>query len=374
VALLDVFQQQHPDELGFSSSGANRLPRTVEAPTLDTRKLSPVKRRHFVLATVGVSITLMPMPASGRLGMSDVVTIRDAIDNLHRMDDRYGSAQLADIADAYLMHVQETMAACTYGSRVEKLLYVTLAELGTAAAWFAFDAGEPERGQHFDDAALRSALLANDRGLQARVWSHMSRQAHDERRYTEAVTMARTALERTRGRVDPRLSALLHTRIAKGHAGAGEAGKSGQALARAETALDSAQADPAPWLAFCGPDELAAQASMCAYALGQYSQAEQYARTSLAATDGERFKRNHFASMVHLAACQVGDRRPDEAAVSAGQALAMLEWVRCPRWEAQLHRVHGRLRAYRSLPEVETFMEEYAQARQQPWSRERARS
>ncbi|WP_407560081.1 BTAD domain-containing putative transcriptional regulator [Streptomyces sp. 184] len=89
------------------------------------------------------------------------------------------------------------------------------------------------------------------------------------------MAIARVALDATRGRREPRLSALLRTRVALGHSITGQRGRCGQSLHRAEQELDRASPQPPPWLAFCGPAELTGQAALCHYNLGDFTPALQ---------------------------------------------------------------------------------------------------
>ena len=119
-----------------------------------------------------------------------------------------------------------------------------------AIRWFAFDSGDHARAGRNFDAGLRGALLSGDRMLQARIWACMSRQAWELRRGTETVTIARAALDATRNNRDPRLSALLHGRMALGYAATGQAARCGGALARAEACLDWVSGTPEMCIAF----------------------------------------------------------------------------------------------------------------------------
>ncbi|MFE1957238.1 hypothetical protein [Streptomyces sp. NPDC059479] len=136
---------------------------------------------------------------------------------LHQFDDLHGGAELSPAAAHYIDHVESAVRRCTYGDRVQTGLYKALGEVATSAGWFAFDDGQQKTARHWWDTGLRYALLARDKRLQARIWSSMSHQACVLGHGGEAVAIARAALAETRGRRDGQLSALLHTRVARGY-------------------------------------------------------------------------------------------------------------------------------------------------------------
>lgn len=156
---------------------------------------------------------------------------------------------------------------------MQKRLHSGIGELCASAGWFAYDGGLQTDARRWWDMAIRYAALAGDTHLMARIWSYMSRQAVDLGHGGEAVAIARVALDSTRGRRDPRLSALLHARVALGLSVTGDRGRAGQSLHRAEQQLDQATNDTAPWLSFCDPAEIAGQAALVDYHLGKYATA-----------------------------------------------------------------------------------------------------
>jgi transcriptional regulator with XRE-family HTH domain/tetratricopeptide (TPR) repeat protein len=327
---------------------------------LDLQETDPVLRRQFMIAATGslLSFAFAPLPANGRIGMSDVGRISDSITQLHAVDDAFGGEQLADVAEEYVTQIERAMADCLYGPNVEKALYRVLGELHASAGWFAFDSGDhPRAGRNFD-AGLRGALLSGDRMLQARIWSYMSRQSWELGRAMETVTIARAALETTRSGRDPRLGALLHGRMALGYAASGEASRCANSLLRADTCLDQATADaPAPWLAFVGPGELLGAAAMAHMDLGRPEKAVQQEEQGMALLD-PKFRRNRFAKLVHLSEAHLAAHRPDHAVHTAAQALDLYPSVNCPRWAVRLGRFRDEVTTT-GLPETTAFVERY---------------
>jgi tetratricopeptide (TPR) repeat protein len=261
---------------------------------------------------------------------------------LYAVDDTYGGRQLASVAERYAALIAETMGRCSYGPNVEKALYRVRGELHACAGWFAFDSSDHPRAERNFAEGLRDALLAADGMLQARIWSYMARQSWELGRATETVTIARAALNVTRTGRDPRLSALLHGRMALGYAAAGEGARCGRSLAQADTHLDRADDTPAAWLAFVGPGELLGSAAMAHMLLGRPDHAVRHEEHGLSLL-APQFRRNRFAKLVHLSECHLAARRPDQAVHVAEQALDLYPSVDCPRWAHHLRRFRDSL-------------------------------
>jgi tetratricopeptide (TPR) repeat protein len=364
LALEDIFGRPAL-ELGFVPRGKSSVP-VLAATRRRVAKLGKtpagqefsVLRREFFVVAAGtlLDIGVTPLPVSGRIGMASAATVHDTIGKLHAYDDLRGGAGLADVTERYITHVQDAMGRCIYSPRVEAALYEATGELAASAGWFCFDAGNMARARRFFETALTSADLANSRVLKARIWCHLSRQAVELHRGAEAVTMARRALETTRADRDPRLSALLHSRVALGHACQGEAGRAGRALVLAETAFDRPAGDPPAWLVSFGPAEILTQASLSHHQLGDLDQAEHLQRQALALLPAA-FQRNRFTETVHLAACQFDARRMPDAAASGNEALNLLPMVRSGLWTRKLGDLRQHLEPYRRDTHVSAFIE-----------------
>ncbi|MFF1416585.1 hypothetical protein [Streptomyces sp. NPDC058280] len=313
-------------------------------------------RRQFIVG-LGSLVALPALPDSGRLGMSDIARIRDAESHLLQLDDRYGSEKLAGVAGHYIDHIEGAMRRCTYGGTVQTHLHRTLGEMSAMAGWLCYDSERHTDARRWWDTGLRYALLARSPELQARIWSYMSRQAVDLGHASEAVAIARAALDATRSRRHARLSALLHARVALGLSALGDASRYGQAIHRAEQAIDREADVTPPWLAFVGQAEVLAQRSLCEDQLGAHGRAVEV-RREVVALRGPDFQRNYLGDHVHLAECllSAGDQ---EAALAAGhQALDLLPEVHSPRWTARLNQFESDVLAL-SVPGGEGFADRY---------------
>lgn len=355
--LLEAVFGQPAEELGFVP------PPGYERSTVPLQTSSdgtPVLRRHFIIG-LGAAIALPSLPTAGRLGHTDVDAVQTAITQLHALDDQHGGAELAEVAGAYVSHVEQAARTCTYGGTVQARLHRAVGELAASAGWFAYDGGRHEDARRWWDLGIRYATLASDAMLQARIWSYMARQACDLGHGSEAVALARVALDRTGTRRDPRLSALLHARVALGHSLTGERSHTARSLHRADLALDRAPEQTVPWLSFCGPGELAGQVALCDYNLGRYEDAAQRDVDALGLLP-KGFGRNSFATQVSLARNCLAAGRAEEALEAGHRAVDLLPSVKSPRWARHLADFAHTVRRQGPTPASADFAERYQAA------------
>lgn len=328
-------------ELGFKAPAIGAPGVTVRRSTQASSNSpdSPVHRRKFVLSLTGTLLALPTLPEAGRLGLADVERVRSAAVRLHQFDDLRGGAELSKAAAHYIDHVESAARRCTYSDRVQTGLYSALGEVATSAGWFAFDDGQQRTARHWWDSGLRYALLANDKRLQARIWSSMSHQASVLGHGGEAVAIARVALAETRGRRDGQLSALLHTRVARGHAVQGQAGRSARSMLRAEQEFERLPDQPQRWLSFFNVGEISSTAALCFIDLGQPSKAVDAARDALAVVQSTPLRRNELAAHVRLGRSLVAAGELEAAIASGEMALDLVPKVSSPRISAGLRQL-----------------------------------
>lgn len=322
--------------LGFRPTTSQAARATVEATDPTPRQETPVHRRNFIVGLTGGLLALPALPDSGRLGMSDVNHVRSVTARLDKLDDRHGGEQLTKVASQYVQHVEHAAQRCVYGSNVRSHLYSALGELAANTGWFAFDSNQQDVARRWYDTGLRYAVLAGDKMLQTQVWSCMSFQAFALGDGGEAVAIAQAALDRTKGRRDGQLSALLHTRVAHGHAVQGEATLCGRSLHRAETAYDREPPQPQRWLSFFTPGELAAEKSSCFLDLGKPHKAVGLAREALRVVRSTPFRRNEYAAHIRLGHTLATAGELDAAVAAGNNALSLRSGICSPRIDNRL--------------------------------------
>ncbi|MFJ9591112.1 transcriptional regulator, partial [Streptomyces acidicola] len=309
LPLVEIFDRP-PEAMGFVPRGrSSRLP--VPPPTtLGTGEGDPMKRRQFIFApaamTVALALGLDETPTTGRLTLTDIARIDGKIGRMAFHFNSVGGGPLFEVSTGYLDRLRAALDGCTYGPSIEQALHGAIANLCSSAGWAAHDAGQPGQARVLFADALQSALLASDKQGQARAWSNLSMQARLDGRTREALRVNRAALETRQARQDPRIAALLHSRLAIGHARAGDhpaAARSILAAQRAHDRFDTAPPAP-PWLRFLDGAEISGLAAIAHQAMGQLTDAELATAQALQMLS-KKMRRNRAYYGVQLAELQV---------------------------------------------------------------------
>ncbi|MFD3644089.1 hypothetical protein [Streptomyces griseus] len=278
LPLAEIFDRP-PEAMGFVPRGrTSRLP----APPASVRpgQEEPVKRRAFLTASTATTLTLAlrleETPVRGRLTMTDTDRIHATIGRRDAHFTAIGGGALLTVATTYIDHLRNTTDVCTYGPRVEQALHRALSNLHSTAGWAAYDAGDNPTSRLHHAAALQTAILAKDGHAQARAWADLSVQSRAEGRHREALNINRAALQSRQARQDPRIAALLHSRLAIGHARLGDPAACARSLLAAQKAHDhfDTTAPPPPWLRFLDAAEIAGLAAIAHRATGKLPDAE----------------------------------------------------------------------------------------------------
>ncbi|MGW1768287.1 hypothetical protein ACWCQL_30125 [Streptomyces sp. NPDC002073] len=227
-------------------------------------------------ATVAVALGMDDTPDRGRLTMTDISRIRERVGRLDAHFFALGGGPLVDVSTAYIERLHAALDGCAYGDRVGQALHAEISGLCALAGWAAHDSGNPAVAARMHTASLHSALLAGDPSATARAWSNLALQARIEGRHREAVRIARTALDSRPARQDPRIGALLHSRLAIGQAYTRDHAGAARSLLAAERAFDRARTGDhvPPWLTFLTEAEVSGLAALAHQAMGQHTHAE----------------------------------------------------------------------------------------------------
>ncbi|WP_228924573.1 hypothetical protein [Streptomyces sp. DH7] len=273
----------------------------------------------------------------GRLTMADVDRIAATIGRLDAHFTAIGGGALLTVATAYIDRLRTTMDGCTYGPRVEQVLHTAISGLHSSAGWAAYDSGDNAASRLHHAAALQSGILAKDGRAQARAWSDLSLQSRAEGRNREALTINRAALESRQARQDPRIAALLHSRLAIGHARLGDHIACARSLLAAEKAHDrfDTTAPPPPWLRFLDAAEIAGLAAIAHRATGRLPDAERATAQALRLL-GPSMHRNRAYYGIQLA-------QGDTTSAKATAATVDTTAVSSPRIAQRLATVHRKL-------------------------------
>jgi tetratricopeptide (TPR) repeat protein len=367
-------------ELGFVPRGRSSViaPRRCTGPAGDeagaaagvTRQEATMERREVLGIAAGatISIAVPSLPAKGRIGLTDVQRLGAPLAELVDIDQRLGGVAMAPVCLRQAERVLDTIRRFDTSDRVERALYGLAGEYLAAAGWACVDALELDAAAGHLDRALRAANTAQDAMLQAKVTNIEVMRCREAGEYAYAHVMSKSGTVSTAARVNPRVSALFHARVAHGHAYRGELGMAQRALGRAQDALArvSAATPTPPWLRFFNQAELAALAALTYQALGRYQQAAQ--QGELAASQVlPGYLRNQTLYTLGLADSLLSKREVEQAAARASTALGLAGELRDGlhrgRVARRLRQLRGRFAQWPDVPEARGWIEAYDGAR-----------
>ncbi|WP_344287779.1 hypothetical protein, partial [Streptomyces synnematoformans] len=210
----------------------------------------PMDRRGFLAATgvtpvLAGAATARPAAARNghgrRVGAATPRLFEKALTVLRSQDDQLGSGQVHASARAQLRLITHTLktASCNEGTR--RGLYAAAAEAARICGWTAYDSGYLGLAEDYYIAALRSAASANDDAVAANTLAFWAILRYSNGDPAGAADLATDALSRTRRIGSPRMEAMLHARLSRAHARAGDARASHHAQEAAFAAYDRAR-------------------------------------------------------------------------------------------------------------------------------------
>ncbi|UQA95701.1 XRE family transcriptional regulator [Streptomyces halobius] len=311
-------------DLGFVPRGkgtTNPVPPT--APPED-----PVHRRRFVGAatSTAAAVAVPRITRPPRVGTSDVIRLRDSVENLVALDAERGGhtalerAALAGADEALGLQRRSTT------QRVRQRLFAVSSDFVATAAWSLIDAGQLDAAGKHLDRALTLAGMAQDPDMTMQVWNLRAMLARQRKDYGEAIAAAQAAQATTVARRSPLHASLVCARTAIGLAHAGDHRAALRSLGRAEDALEKADlADPrAPWIAFYGPAELYSLTAIVRDVVGHPTEAEAAAYRALSALP-ETYRRNRAHTTARLALAQLHQGDAEQACATSADIFTIMD-------------------------------------------------
>jgi transcriptional regulator with XRE-family HTH domain len=333
-----------------------------------TVPFNPMRRRALIawsmtaplVAGLDLDVTGSAGQHVGRVGMTDVDRLRRATVRLHRLDQQHGGdslwlAAVALVSDGYRM-----LEHGSYSGEVGTQLVKATGRAQVCAGWLAFDAGNQDVARACYTEALALGQQADDAQVETRALANLAFQSNVLGRPREALRFAGAA-----DRVavapgeSPRLPAVPQLRRAIAAALTGDGSTSGNAIARARTALDRDDTEAEEWNAFLTAAEVDAVEATCAILLGRPRRAVGLL-DSVVGEHADRHARNRALYRVRLARARLDLTLPDGAAEAASAALdefagEVASW----RVAHELDAVAVGLRPYAGEHGVRAFLDRY---------------
>ena len=362
------------DEIGLHWS--TDLPATVE--TVGNLWRADVQRRAVVVNAAWAAVAFAAptrdwlldrfAPEASRaigrrVGAAEVEVLWSMCHTFTDLDHRLGGGHARSTLAHYLSNAVRPMLEGSYTDTTGRELLTAVARLCNLGGFMAFDCGLQGLAQRYYIQALRLAQVGGDRRLGAHILGDMSMQAHHLRDAKEALALAvagqRTSQDCGSSATLARCCALE----ARAHALLGDPAACGQAMNRAERALEAAGGGEPAWISFFTPQQLAAEFMYAANDLGRRGDVQRFAPAVLASASG--MQRRAALATVTLAASHLaadGDTDPcadiDQACGILRQALPVAATLSSPRTSQLLNSVRGRLQPYGTHPAIKALEDE----------------
>ncbi|WP_410633819.1 XRE family transcriptional regulator [Amycolatopsis sp. cmx-4-83] len=267
-----------------------------------------------------------------------------------RLDNRFGGghSRATTTITNYLTSTVTPMLKDAAGKAAARdELLAAAAELHQVAGWIAFDVGNAAEGQRRLRDALKLSQDAGDDALEAEMLAAMSHHAAFNGAPEVAVDMALAARRTSKRSGLAALQAEAAVLEAHGHALQRNSSACFAALREAERAFERFSPGIGPtWLNYFDSAYLSAKFAHVFLNLGHATEAEQFARRSLAMTDG--YERGRLFNTALLASTLADQGRVEEACAEGAAAVRMSGHVRSVRGGAYLADVGRRLGPHRT--------------------------
>jgi tetratricopeptide (TPR) repeat protein len=324
-----------------------------------------VERRGFV-AVSGASLTAVALQwlfkpdrvaaalRGDRVTGAVVDDLAQVAGGLCRADDKLGGGRLLPTVRENLRLVVQLLKNSSYTDTVGKQLYGLAAELGRLAGWVAYDGGDAALAQRYWMAALRNAHVSGDRGIGANILACMSVAASNSSKPRDAVDLVRSALQHE-PELTPAVAGMLHARLAKNAAAAGDVYTSKQSLDSAATLLRRSTPEEEPdWIYWFNHTQIEYYAGSAGLLLGRFTEAEAHLRSNVALI-GPNYPRDRAFAMCKLAKARLGAGSLDQACSTASEAAVAIRRLNSKRVQNQLAEFRQAAAPYANTKAVRDF-------------------
>jgi hypothetical protein len=238
-------------------------------------------------------------PGRQRVCMRDVRAIRDAAGMFMQLDFKYGGGHGHKALRHYFRHEVLPLLDASYSEKAGTALFGAAAEVSQLLAWTAYDTGNHRLAHRYLSSTLRLTQVIDDRMFGARILGNLSHQANYLGHHSQAIQLARAAVEGAKGRATPRAMSNYWAMEARALSNADE--KVGAARAMNEAARQFEQADSADdpaWLSYFDEAELTGEFCHCFRDLRMRREAVEQAQRAVDSTDPAYARTIGFCRMV----------------------------------------------------------------------------
>jgi tetratricopeptide (TPR) repeat protein len=338
--------------LGAASSSSSSLVLPYSsAPFVASAAEQAGWRWHFDAPDVSVART-----AGRPVDAMDVQMLRSCAEQFLELDRRHGGGHARAFLGDFLTRDVALLLRGRYGDAVGRELFAAAAELTGMAAFMSYDIGDHGAAQRAFIQALRLSKAAGDRLHGAHILANLATQAIFLGLPGEAVRLARAAVEGAGRRPCAMVAARLHATAANAHALAGDRYGFAKAIARAQRALERADAIGPDWARYFSPAHLAGAAMRSLLDLGRPGEALGYQQQALDLGPANMRTRALHTALTATAHARAG--HIDQAALLAVQALQLARRIRSRRVTARITLLANVLLPHRPVAEVSVFLDQ----------------
>jgi len=260
--------------------------------------------------------------------------------------------------------ITDTLTHASYTETVGRRIYAAAAEASRICGWTAYDSGRHARAELHYVSALRAAASSGDDIVGANTLSFWAIQRYSTGDPRGAVHLVEAALDKAPAIGSPRMTAMLHARLARAHARAGDHKASDHAAGAAFDAydhIDDRDTQPA-CVYWVNRGELHQLAGSCALNLGDPRRALRHFETAPIAQfgdayDDEAFPRGAAIYYAREAEARLALDDIDGAVDTARRAVDHMGGVTSARGTDTLTDLRVRLAHHRAVPVVRDFLD-----------------
>lgn len=301
-------------------------------------------------------------PAHQRVGMRDVRAIRDAADMFMQLDFKYGGGHGHKALRHYFRHEVLPLLDASYSQKVGTALFGAASEVSQLLAWTAYDTGNHRLAHRYLTSTLRLSQVIDDRMFGARILGNLSHQANYLGNHTQAIQLARAAVEGAKGRATPRAMANYSAMEARALSNAGDDMAAGRAMREAERHFERADtAEDPPWLSYFDEAELMGELCHCFRDLKMRREAVEQAQRAVDSTDPKYARTLGFCRMV-LAQSQLLNGELEAAVQTASLAVDGGDTLQSNRFQRYVTDFQTEVSGHAGNPVVAAFNDQVRDA------------
>ncbi|WP_406353774.1 sporulation protein [Streptomyces sp. NBC_01635] len=301
-------------------------------------------------------------PAHQRVGMRDVRAIRDAADMFMQLDFKYGGGHGHKALRHYFRHEVLPLLDASYSQKVGTALFGAASEVSQLLAWTAYDTGNHRLAHRYLTSTLRLSQVIDDRMFGARILGNLSHQANYLGNHTQAIQLARAAVEGAKGRATPRAMANYSAMEARALSNAGDGMAAGRAVREAEHHFERAgTAEDPSWLSYFDEAELMGELCHCFRDLKMRREAVEQAQRAVDSTDPKYARTLGFCRMV-LAQSQLINGELEAAVTTASLAVDGGDSLQSSRFQRYVTDFQAEVSTHAAHPAVVAFNEKVSEA------------